>query len=325
MKQYETVSAILVAVALFAAAPAHAQFNGSHTLGDFGVQSASQPAPGLYVAGFFYDYDSETIKNRHGDRITLDPDARAGLGLHAYAPILWYVSKAKLLGANYGAMAVVPIAHGSLDAPVLGLSSATGTSLSDIYLRPVDLGWHTPRADVSAGLGVYLPSGKYELSGSENTGKGMWTGEPYAGATLYVDQRRTVSLATTAYWEFHGQKSDADITVGQILSLQGGAGKSFLGGGLVIGAAYYAQWKLTRDDGADGVIPGGGLILDPEIGGKHRVIALGPDVTLPLASKSTLFALLNIRYLWEMVAKTKTEGQSLVVTATFPVPSVEVK
>jgi len=322
MKQH--VTAVLVAVALFAA-PAHAQFNGSHTLGDFGVQSGSQPAPGFYVAGFFYDYNTETIKNRNGDRITVDLNARAGLGLHAYAPILWYVSKAKLLGANYGLMAVVPIANGSFDAPVLGLSSGTGTSLSDIYLRPVDLGWHKPRADVSAGLGVYFPSGEYELSGSENTGKGMWTGEPYAGATLYVDQKRTVSIATTAFWEFHGKKNDTDITVGQILSLQGGAGKSFLGGGLVIGAAYYAQWKLTRDDVSDGALPGAGFILDPEIPSKHRVFGLGPEVTLPVASKSKLFALLNIRYLWEMTARTKTEGQSLVVIATFPVPSVKLK
>ena len=54
--------------------------------------------------------------------------------------------------------------------------------------------------------------------------------------------------------------------------------------------------------------------------GKHKVFALGPDVTLPEASKSKLFALVNIRYLWEAGARLKTEGQTLVVTATFPVP-----
>ncbi len=29
--------------------------------------------------------------------------------------------------------------------------------------------------------------------------------------------------------------------------LEGGLGKSYLGGGLILGAAYYAQWKLTED------------------------------------------------------------------------------
>jgi hypothetical protein len=38
-----------------------------------------------------------------------------------------------------------------------------------------------------------------------------------------------------------------------------------------------------------------------------------------------LFALVNIRYLWETGARLKTEGDTLVVTATFPVPSVGLK
>jgi hypothetical protein len=37
---------------LLAAVPAQAQLNGSHSLGDFGVQSGSQPQPGFYAALF---------------------------------------------------------------------------------------------------------------------------------------------------------------------------------------------------------------------------------------------------------------------------------
>jgi hypothetical protein len=48
-------------------------------------------------------------------------------------------------------------------------------------------------------------------------------------------------------------------------------------------------------------------------------LAFGPDVTLPVATKTKLIALVNVRYLWETGARIKTEGQSLVVTATFPV------
>ena len=81
---------------------------------------------------------------------------------------------------------------------------------------------------------------------------------------------------------------------------------------------------MTRDDVSDDVqLPGGDV--DPEIRSKHRVFALGPDVTIPIASKARLFALLNVRYLWEMAARTRTEGQSLAITATFPVPSVKLR
>ena len=69
----------------------------------------------------------------------------------------------------------------------------------------------------------------------------------------------------------------------------------------------------------------GGSDVGVNIPGKHKVFAFGPDVTLPVASKSKLFALVNIRYLWEAGAQLKTEGQTLVVTATFPVPSVRLK
>ena len=191
-------------------------------------------------------------------------------------------------------------------------------------MRPLDLGWHTKRADVAAGFQLYIPTGRYEPGGSDNLGKGMWTYEPFVGTTVYLDEKRSVSLATTAYWEFHGKKEDSDVKVGQILSLQGGLGKSYLGGGLIVGAAYYAQWKLTADELREFVLPGGTeLAIDAR--NKHRVFAFGPDVTLPVASKSKLFALVNIRYLWETGARVKTQGDTLAITATFPVPSVKLK
>jgi hypothetical protein len=51
------------------------------------------------------------------------------------------------------------------------------------------------------------------------------------------------------------------------------------------------------------------------------VYGVGPDVTLPIATKKKLISLVNVRYLWETGARVKTQGQSLVVTAMFPVPS----
>ena len=307
---------------LVLATPAQAQLNGSHSLGDFGVQAGSQPAPRFYAALFYLRYDTDTIKDADGNTVRLAPDAPASSDLTAAAPLLWYVSTAKVLGANYGVMAVLPWANASLEAPAFGLTDTIGTSFADILVRPLDLGWHATRADVSAGFQFYAPTGRYELGGSDNIGKGMWTYEPFIGTTLYFDGARTASLATTAFWEFHGKKEGSNVKVGQILSLEGGLGKSFLGGGLIIGAAYYAQWKLTEDELGSFVLPGGGVI-QPQLVNKHRVFGIGPDVTLPIASRSTLFALVNVRYFWETGARVKTEGQTLVITATFPVPSVK--
>ena len=265
---------------------------------------------------------ADTVKDADGNIVRPAPDAPASGGLSATAPLLWYVSKAKVFGASYGVMAVLPWANASFEAPAFGFSDTVNTSFADILIRPIDLGWHTTRADVTAGFQFYAPTGRYELGGSDNIGKGMWTYEPFVGTTLYFDEARTTSLATTAFWEIHGNKKDSDVKVGQILSLEGGLGKSFLGGGLVIGAAYYAQWKLSKDFLTSFVLPSGDPIT-VDLPNKHKVFALGPDVTLPIANASKLFALVNIRYFWEMGARVKTQGQTLVLTATFPVPSVK--
>ena len=321
MRGLRSVGLSLAATVLLAA-PARAQFNGSHTLGDFGVQSGTQPSAGFYTSGFYYRYSTDSLRDRNGDEVTLSPDQPGNLSINAYAAILWYVSKTKVLGANYGAMAVVPIANGSLEAPAFGLDQGTGTHLADLYLRPIDLGWHKKQADFAAGFGVYTPTGEYEQGGSSNTGKGMWSYEPFAGMTLHLDAMKSWSLATNAFWETHGTKKDTDVKVGQILTLEGGLGKSYLGGGLIIGAGYYAQWKVTPDSLGTFTLPGGGT-LSPELNAQHKVFALGPDLTFPVASKTKLYALVNLRYFWEFGARTKTQGPSLVLTATFPIPSVK--
>jgi hypothetical protein len=97
-----------------------------------------------------------------------------------------------------------------------------------------------------------------------------------------------------------------------------------MGGGVSVGMAYYVEWKITKDQLGEFVLPGGKPI-DVELPDKHKVWAVGPDVTLPVASKSKLFALVNVRYLWETGARMKTEGGALVVTATLPIPSVKLK
>jgi hypothetical protein len=311
-------------LALLLAVPAQAQLNGSHSLGDFGVQSGTQPAPGFYAALFYYRYSTDTIKDVDGNTVRLAPNAPGSIGLSAVAPIAWYVSKTKVLGANVGAMAVLPFANAALEAPAFQSDRPIDTGIADMLLRPIDLGWHSEHADVVAGFQVYIPTGRYTPGGSDNLGKGMWTYEPFVGATVFFDEKKTLSLATTAYWELHGNKEDSDVKVGQILTLQGGLGKSFLGGGLIIGAAYYAQWKVTKDRLREFVLPGGDEI-GVDFPNKHKVFGFGPDVTLPIATKSKLYALVNIRYLWETGARVKTQGQTLVVTATFPVPSVKLK
>jgi hypothetical protein len=145
----------------------------------------------------------------------------------------------------------------------------------------------------------------------------MWSYELFGGTTVYFDEARSWHFATLASFETHGKKDNTNIRVGDLLTLEGGLGKSFMDGALVVGIAYYAQWKITEDDlGLGFSLPGGPMT------NKHRVYGVGPELVLPLASKKTLYGFLSLRYLWETGARSTLEGNTFVATFTIPVPSI---
>ena len=315
-----------LALLTLAATPAQAQLNGENLLGDMGVKSGSQPGPGLYAGSVYYRYVADSIKNRDGKPLSLDPTGDAQQTIQAAVPMVIYVTKKKVLGANFGMMAVMPFANGSLEAPGFQLSEKASAGPSDAYIMPAQLGWHTRRADAVVGVAFFAPTGRHAAGASDNLGKGMWSYEVSGGTTIYIDRARSLSLAATAFWETHSKKDGeaqigpatiGDVQVGQLLTIEGGAGKSFLHGAASLGVAYYAQWKVTDDRmtiaGADLAVPD-----------KHRVWGVGPDVTIPIATKSRLISLVNVRYLWEAGARVRTQGQSLLITTTFPIGGIKI-
>jgi arylsulfatase A-like enzyme len=320
-------TAVLLLAALIAS-PAAAQMNGENLLGDMGVKSGTQPEPGLYTGSIYYRYFTDKIFGPDGERLILDPTGAGGSQkINAAVPMFIYVSKKQFLGANLGMMAVMPFANGGLEAPGLGLSESASTGASDMYIMPAQLGWHFKRADATAGIAFFAPTGRHTAGASDNLGKGMWSYEVSGGTTLYLDQARSFSFAATGYWETHtgkegevkaGSLTVDNVKVGQLLTIEGGIGKSFLHGAAGIGMAYYAQWKLTGDS-MD--VTGAGPLTISE---RHRVFGLGPEITFPIATKEKLISIVNVRYLWETGTRLKTQGQSLVVTSTFPVGGIKI-
>jgi hypothetical protein len=47
-------------------------------------------------------------------------------------------------------------------------------------------------------------------------------------------------------------------------------------------------------------------------------------VTIPIATKTRLISLVNVRYLWEQGARFKTQGDTLMVTTTFPIGGIRI-
>ena len=308
---------VCVAALLLGSGTANAQFAGHNTRGDFGLLAGSQAPPGFYLAPIYVRYDGDTLRNSQGDSVGLDPERRGSLNVNSYVLGLIWVSEIKIFGANYGVQAYPAFTDNVLEAPILASQDSVSTGFTDLYIQPINLGWHTPRADFIAGLGIYAPTGTYEPFGDENRGLGMWTFEVFGGTTVFLTKDQTWHFAAAAFYETHTEKKDTDVKVGDLLTLEGGLGWSFMQGLGNLGVAYYAQWKITRDDL--------GLEIDLPIEraiGKHRVYGIGPELTIPIATKKKLIGFLNARYLWESGARSTLEGSTFVFTATFPIPSV---
>lgn len=294
---------ILAAACLALPRHATAQLNGQNVKGDMGLKSGSQAPPGGYVIVPLYFYSADALKGREGNEI-----ARGSLDVAVFGIGLNYVTTKKVGSANYGFMVVIPGANNRVQGG--RIDENPGQGFTDIYVQPVNLGWHSKRADTTIGYGLFLPTGRYEEGASNNTGLGMWAHELLAGTTVYLDEKRTWHAATLASVDFQSKKKDSDTKVGNILNLEGGVGHDMLQGGLSVGLTYYATWKLTDDQFDDRLV---GLLVR----GKNRVYGLGPEVTLAIASRKTVYGFATVRYQWEMGARTTTEGGAFNILATF--------
>lgn len=296
---------IVMMLVLMIAGTARAQLSGENIKGDNGLKSGSQPAAGTYITNINYFYDSNELKlpNR-------TVDLPGGLNLYINATAITWVTKKKFLGANYGMQFVVPALNTQLELP-RARSGKEGFGISDLYMVPLYLGWHKKRADYTASFALYAPTGRFTSGGDNNTGLGMWSYEINGGTTVYLDKRRTWNFATLASYEMHGKKRGVDIRVGDILTLEGGVGKTFQKRMMDIGVVYYAQWKVTADSGTD--LPRV-LQLYGVDSAKNRAFALGGEFSKVVPKLEGQF---NVRVLKEFGNSTATQGHAVVAGFTF--------
>lgn len=229
----------------------HAQLKGGHILGAMGLQSGTQTPENtlsVYVPGYFYSASS--LRNADGDKSIANPDLNmfiTGVGAS-------YVSDFKILGANYGASVLLAFASNRIQGNTL--DSKSPFALTDTYIVPVQLGWHHKRADFVLSYQIYLPTGKFDLGASDNSGLGMFMNEFSAGTTLFFNDKKTIHFSALASYELNGKKKDSDIKTGDILSIEGGLGKTIYmmnaektapKGILNAGLIYYLQYKVSND------------------------------------------------------------------------------
>ena len=197
------VSVALLFGALLLLVPplAVAQLGGENVRGDYGMKSGSQSPPGFYLGNFFYFYRTDTIKTLSGGELPKSPE----VDIFGDFILGSYVTKKKILGANYGFTVALPILNTELALPSLDVGTQTW-GLADMYFKPLELGWHFKHADAIAGYAFFAPTGRYTAGSNDNTGLGMWSNEFSGGSTFYFDQGKKWHAAGTGFYEIHSSK-----------------------------------------------------------------------------------------------------------------------
>jgi hypothetical protein len=312
MRGYLSTITSAVIASVIGVAPAFAQLNTQHIKGTVGLKGGSAPPPHWYLIGpLIYTYNTDTVRDRNGDKFPVSADITTVV----YGAGASRVTTKKILGGSYGFSVLFAGVNNRIQGTDIDLNPGGG--LTDTAVQPITLGWNFKRADAMAAYTIYIPTGRYTDGATDNLGLGMWGHEPAFGTTVYLTESRQYHAATVASFNFQSEKEGSETQVGNAMNLEGGIGGDFLQGGLTAGLVYYTSLKLSEDriDGIPSIL----------IQGKNKVFALGPEVSLAIASRGTLYGFVKVNYQWEIFAETNTQGNELTVLASFPLKSIKLE
>jgi hypothetical protein len=322
------------------ATPARAQ-HSDWILGTFAIQGASQAPEGMFYSNLWSYYHASgsdfaqtgPLKCSPHDRacLSLNLGGSGSLNLFVDQNVLGWTSPYKIFGANYGLFVDIPFAiadasgAGSLE-PVLSLDrgtlnlpsqqnsgGSTKGSIADMYVEPIDLGWHFKYYDATVSSGFFAPSGPYNAQTKLNIGYGHWTGVFGAGAVAYADEAHTWSLSIYAHYLLYASQMGRNYTLGDEVPFEWGAAKSFALGNdifkqVTLGAVGYAQWQATNNSiNLTPTTAVGASALNALQHTSERIYSAGPAINL-----LTRYGFFSLRYYEEFDARATPSGRQLM-------------
>lgn len=225
------------------------------------------PPAGWYYINYFGYYTGE-LRSGTGDKVNVGGSTPSVSAVFNAFRIL-DITKLKIAGADYGVHAIVPVVYQSINMG--GTNSVT--SVGDITIDPLVLGWHHPQWHAVAAFDVNLPTGNYEKNDPRVcVGAHYYAFEPLL-ALSYMPKSGWEASAKLMYnikttnqaTNYHsGQEFHVDYLAGKHV-------KSWM-----LGASGY-ELKQTTDDTVAGqmvaAVPG--LF---NAGRRGQVLAVGPSV-----------------------------------------------
>jgi hypothetical protein len=305
------LTAVLACLFMLWVSSASAQQKGQWVPGQVGLNAGVIPDPGFTYANLALSYSAGQLNNSSGNSI---PGVNGNYSFWVDENIIYYVPKHKFLGAYFMPYVALNYANGELVANITGTNLSTGgggSGFADMYVQPLNLGWHLKRADVTAGYAFSAPTGRFTQGASDNVGSGYWGNNITTGTTFYITKNKATTANLTTDWEIHGQKSGTNLTPGQAFTIEWGLGqilplKKDFSRLLQLGFVGYDQWQVSNNGGTVTV---GGIPLPASRIPFYSVHALGVQANfiLPAKDLSAFF-----KYYDEYHALARPQGRTIV-------------
>ncbi len=230
------------------------QQKGQYVPGQFGLNAGAIPDPGFTYANLALNYTASQLNDSNGNH---NPNITGTYAFWVDENIFYYVPKRKILGGYFMPYVSLNVANGSLVAAITGTNlgvSGGGLGFADMYVQPVNFGWHLKRADFTAGYALSAPTGRYTAGASDNVGSGYWGNFITTGTTLYITKNKATTANLATAWEIHRQKTGSDITPGQTFTVEWGLGQTLplkkdFSRLLQVGLIGYDQWQVSSNSG----------------------------------------------------------------------------
>ena len=199
MARLGPAAGLFACVCVLVSARAHAQSRGVYPLGMTAVGSGVTPEPGFTYANQLLFYARDESKADDGSTLPVSGQNAVIMDMNSFV----WVSKLTVLGgADYSAVATLPIAKNQLVSDIHGQLSGGG-GFADSYYLPLILGWNRERTSLRALVGFLAPTGRFAEGASDNVGSGYWTPTLSSGQTVQITRSNSVTFSAFELYEWH--------------------------------------------------------------------------------------------------------------------------
>ncbi|WP_165942178.1 SphA family protein [Luteimonas arsenica] len=309
LRRLSPIAIVVAVVAVVSVGPASARVAlPPVNLGDSTFRDGVA-GPGWLFQQTLSAYHADTFRDAEGHR----SDAAHEVASVALLTQASYLSEHRMLGAYWGAEAIVPFVHARM-TPVTGPAlHATGTG--DVFISPLILQW--PGTSLAGrpfwqrlNLNVTLPTGRHGRPARLDLGSNTWLFNPHYAFTWEASSEWEISgrihYLHAGTHRDPGAGADASTTrSGDAIHLNSAISHA-MSGNLRIGGSMYVLVQIA-DDRVDGA----------RLPGRERILGIGPSLAWTRGRSS-----LHVAAYVETLAKDRAEGSrlSLRYAIGFPRP-----